>query len=71
MSFSQNVKSALSCHVGHTDREIGEHFFGSDDFHQKINTACRELEQRGEIERRKGDDGLIRNYLTMPKVIEA
>jgi hypothetical protein len=64
MTVAQEISQALDNMPGATDRAIAE-WLGCR--HQQVNGECRYLEQLGKVERRKGEDGLIHNYLVNVK----
>jgi hypothetical protein len=64
MTVADEVIETLEQMPGSTDRTIAEKRGRR---HQQINGECRYLEQQGKVERRKGEDGVIRNYLARPR----
>ncbi|MBV7506769.1 MarR family transcriptional regulator [Bacillus sp. sid0103] len=55
---------------GFTDREITDKIIGHGKPQQSVNIACRDLESRGLIHRKKRHDGKIGNYLSDSNYIE-
>ena len=68
-SLRKQIIELLNKTPGLTDREITNTLRGSESLQQSINQTCRNLKERGEIERRIESDGLIRNYNTDSAII--
>lgn len=62
MTLKQQILGLLDEQPGLTDREITDRLKGKGTPQQPVNQACRQMFKRGQILRREGDDGLIRNF---------
>jgi len=63
-TLKEKILEVLARHPGRTDRELTELIKGRGEPQQPVNIACRDMAERGIVERRKRDDGLIGNYPT-------
>ena len=63
MTLKEQIARLLEDQSGMSDREIADELIGAQRPQQPVNQACRQLEAKGIIERRKRADGIIGNYL--------
>lgn len=61
-TLAERVMAFIKERPGLTDREISDVMFGPRRPQQPVNSTCRTLVSRGQIERRRRPDGLIGNY---------
>lgn len=64
MTLKEQIVELLLDHPGLSDREITNRIAGKTALQQPVNAACKDLERRGQIMRRKREDGRIGNYLS-------
>lgn len=64
MTLAKRIVELLRRKPGLSDRQIANELFGVDKPQQPINIACRELEKKGILIRRKTEGNPIGNYLT-------
>lgn len=64
MTLAERIVALLKQNPGLSDRQITDNLFGSDKPQQPVNIACRNLEKKGVLIRRKVDENPIGNYLT-------
>ena len=64
--FEEEVLGVIEQQPGLTDRQITDQLKGKSEGQQYVNQTCHLLEIRGQLVRRKRDDGLIGNYLADP-----
>lgn len=69
-TLKEEILQLLDCGPGLTDREITNALHGAATPQQPINIACRQMAEKGVLERQKRADGLLGNYPT-GKVPEA
>ena len=62
MTLKKKVLALLDSEPGLTDREITDRLKGPGTPQQSVNQACRQLYHSGQVIRREGDDGLLRNW---------
>lgn len=62
-TLRDQIVDLLKINSGRTDREIAELLNGRGTPQQPVNQACRLLQARGIVARRRRDDGLIGNFL--------
>jgi hypothetical protein len=52
MTVEERIRKAVSIRSGMTEAELSRLLFGKDGYQQRVNTTCRLMIARGELERR-------------------
>ncbi len=69
MNLAERIVKLLEQNPGLSDRQITDKLFGVGKPQQSVNIACRDLEKKGILTRRKVDGNPIGNYLTSQELI--
>jgi len=69
MALVELIVALLKQNPGLSDRQITDNLLGVDKPQQPVNIACRNLEKKGILTRRKVDGNPIGNYLTGQELI--